>query len=312
LSHVNIRGLVESGRRLAEAYRLLFGIGAVAVVLGQTVLTASVTGWAEPWLGSLALTVAVLGIVAMLSGQEQEANTELWLSWALGCAAGLVSFAIVAWRAEVDSAVAWPTATLAGIAAAVLVGFSESTTQDRDQTSRLEGERAWRSWLPAEVTRSAVTLALAAATLVLYAWRADADWYQATRVIVGSLYVIVVPGWHLSSLFDRSRLDLIERLTLAVVLSLVAVPLGLMWINFLGGRIDFWTVWTLVLALAVLGTLLNRARLVLSAAAQDDGPRSKGGLLALWNARSVNEKAVLLSAMLWLVAIGGLATRVGF
>ena len=312
MSHVNIRGLVESGRRLAEAYRLLFGIGAVAVVLGQTVLTASVTGWAEPWLGSLALTVAVLGIVAMLSGQEQEANTELWLSWALGCAAGLVSFAIVAWRAEVDSAVAWPTATLAGIAAAVLVGFSESTTQDRDQTSRLEGERAWRSWLPAEVTRSAVTLALAAATLVLYAWRADADWYQATRVIVGSLYVIVVPGWHLSSLFDRSRLDLIERLTLAVVLSLVAVPLGLMWINFLGGRIDFWTVWTLVLALAVLGTLLNRARLVLSAAAQDDGPRSKGGLLALWNARSVNEKAVLLSAMLWLVAIGGLATRVGF
>ena len=317
MSDVNIRGLVESGRRLAEAYRLLFGIGAVAVVLGQTVLTTSVTGWAEPWLGSLALTVAVLGIVAMLSGREQEASTELWLSWALGCAAGLASFAIVAWRAEVDSAVAWPTATLAGIAAAVLVGFSESTAQDTaDEASTarpaVEPQRGSTRWLTAKGAKPAVTLALAAATLVLYAWRADADWYQATRVVVGSLYVIVVPGWHLSSLFDRSRLDLIERVTLAVVLSLVAVPLGLMWLNFLGGRIDFWTVWTLVLALAVLGTLLNRAHLVLSAAAQDDGPRSKGGLLALWNARSVNEKAVLLSAMLWLVAIGGLATRVGF
>jgi hypothetical protein len=315
LSRENIRGLVDAGRRLAEGYRLLFGIGAVAVVLAQTVLTARVTGWAEPWLGSLALTVAVLGIVSMLSSPGQEAATKLWLSWALGCAAGLASFAIVSWRADVDSVVAWPTATLAGIAAAVLVGFSESAPQGPDQPTgaspALDRERTWKPMLPADVTRSAVTLALAGATLALHVWGADDGWYRPARVIAGSLYVIVVPGWHLLALFDRGELDLIERATLTAVLSLVAVPLGLMWVDFLGGRIDFWAVWTLVLAVAVLGVLLKRAHLLLSAAAQEGGPGTKRGLLALWNARSVNEKAVLLSAMLWLLAIGGLATRVG-
>jgi len=307
---VSIRGLVDTSRRLAESYRFLFGIGAVAVVLAQTVLTASVTGWAEPWLGSLALTVAVLGIVSMLSSQGQAANTKLWLSWALGCAAGAACFVIVAWRAEVDSAVAWPTATLAGIATAVLVGFSESMARDTPDQAGLatEGDHG-RGWpLPAHPEQAAATLALAAATLALHAWPSDAGWYQPTRTVVGSLYVIVVPGWHLSSLFDRSKLDVIERVTLAVVLSLVTVPLGLMWIHFLGGRIDFWAVWTLVLALAVLGALLNWARLALSSAAQGHG----AGLLALWSARSVNQQAVLLSAVLWLLAIGGLTTRVGF
>jgi uncharacterized membrane protein len=288
----------------------------VAVVLAQIVLTTNVTGWAEPWLGSLALTVAVLGIVAMLSSERHQAATRLWLTWALGCAAGLASFAIVAWRAEVDAAVAWPTATLAGIAAAVLVGFSEATTQDApDEASTarptLEPERGWPSWLTAEGAKPAVTLALAAATLALHAWQVDAGWYQPTRIIVGSLYVILIPGWHLSSLFDGNKLDFIERGTLAIVLSLVAVPLGLMWVNFLGGQIDFWAVWAVVLASAVLSALLRRARLALSAAAQRDGPARSGGLLAQWNSRSVTDKAVLLSVMLWLLAVGGLATRVG-
>ena len=316
MSRLNIRELADAGRQLAEGYRLLFGIGAVAVVLTQIVLTTNVTGWAAPWLGSLALTVAVLGIVAMLSSERHQAATRLWLTWALGCAAGLASFAIVAWRAEVDSAVAWPTATLAGIAAAVLVGFSEATTQDTpDEASTarpaLEPERGWPSLLPAEGTKSAVTLALAAATLALHAWQVDAGWYQPTRIIVGSLYVILIPGWHLSSLFDGNKLDFIERGTLAIVLSLVAVPLGLMWVNFLGGQIDFWTVWAVVLASAVLSVLLRRARLALSAAAQRDGPARSGSLLASWHARSFTEKAVLLSVLLWLLAVGGLATRVG-
>jgi len=317
VSRVNIRELVDAGRRLAEGYRLLFGIGAVAVVLAQITLTASTTGWAEPWVGSLALTVAVLGIVSMLSSPGQVASTKLWLSCALGCAAGLASFAIVAWRTEVDSAVAWPTATLAGIATAVLVGFSEATTQDTpDEASTarpaLEPERGWPSWLTTEGARPTVTLALAASTLALHTWQVDVGWYQPTRIIVGSLYVILIPGWHLSSLFDGNKLDFIERGTLAVVLSLVAVPLGLMWVNFLGGQIDFWAVWAVVLALAVLSALLRRARLALSAAAHEDGRGRRGGLLAQWNARSVTDKAVLLSVMLWLLAIGGLATRVGF
>ena len=316
MSRLNIRELVDAGRRLAEGYRLLFGIGAVAVVLAQIVLTTKVTGWAEPWLGSLALTVAVLGIVAMLSSERHQAATRLWLTWALGCAAGLASFAIVAWRAEVDPAVAWPTATLAGIAAAVLVGFSEATTQDTpDEASTarpaLEPERGWPSWSTAEGARPGVTLALAAATLALHAWQVDAAWYQPTRIVVGSLYVILIPGWHLSSLFDGNKLDFIERGTLAIVLSLVAVPLGLMWVNFLGGQIDFWAVWAVVLASAVLSVLLRRARLVLSAAARRDGPARSGSLLVLWNARSVTEKAVLLSVLFWVLAVGGLATRAG-
>jgi hypothetical protein len=318
---MNVQGLANTGKRLTEGYRLLFGIGAVAVVATQTALTPNLTSWAAPWLGSLALTVAVLGVVGMLSGQGQEGAGRLWLAWALGCAAGLACFAIVAWRAEVDPGIAWPTATLAGIATAVLVAFSEATAEDtiaqagdtsqlRESHGTAANELGWRASLSDEAVRSAVTLALAGATLALHAWQTDAGWYQPTRVLVGSLYVIVVPGWHLSSLFNSTRLDLIERGTLTVALSLVAVPLGLMWIHFLGGRIDFWAIWTLVLALAVIGAVLNRVRLLLSSTGQGSGGSRGAAPLPWWNSRTAPERAVLLSVMLWMLAIAGLATRI--
>ena len=309
---MNWQELANAGKRLAEGYRLLFGIGAVAVVLAQTALTPNLASWAAPWLGSLALTVAVLGAVGMLSGQGREGPTKLWLAWALGCAAGLASFAIVAWRAEVDLAIAWPTATLAGIATAMLVAFSETAAEDTlAQTGNAslahEDEPGQRPSLPDGAVRSAVTLALAAVTLVLHAWQTDAGWYQPTRVIAGSLYVIVVPGWHLSSLFNGRKLDIIDRCALVVALSLVAVPLGLMWIHFLGGHIDFLTTWALVLALAAAAAVLNRLRTLLSASKGEERQSLLQRLIALWGSRSVNEKAIVLSAFFWLVVIGSLA-----
>jgi len=87
----------------------------------------------------------------------------------------------------------------------------------------------------------------------------------------------------------------------------VAVPLGLMWVNFLGGRIDFLTTWTIVLAIAVLGAVLSRARLILAAAMDGEAGR-RAGILAVWNSRPSAQKALLLSMGLWLLAIGGLAT----
>ena len=311
---MNMEGLANAAKRLAEGYRLLFGIGVVVAVLAQTVLTPNLTRWAAPWLGSLALTVAVIGAVGMLSSQGREGPAKLWLAWALGCAAGLASFAIVAWRAEVDPAIAWLTATLAGITTAVLVAFSEATAEDtRPQIDNVspagEEETERRPSLPDGHVRTVVTLALAGVTLVLHAWQTDAGWYQPTRVVVGSLYVIVVPGWHLSSLFGGNKLDLIERGTLAVALSLVTVPLGLMWIHFLGGHIDFWATWILVVVLVIISALLNRVRLLLSAIGQES--RASQGTVspARGGLRSAVEKAVLVSVVLWMLTMAGLAAR---
>ena len=128
--------------------------------------------------------------------------------------------------------------------------------------------------------------------------------------MAGSLYVIVVPGWHLSTLFDANKLDLIERGTLTVALSIVTVPLGLMWIYFLGGRIDFWATWSVVLALAVIGALLNQVRVLLSATAQDSEASRRAAPLAWWFSRSVTDKAVLVSVMLWMLTVAALATRI--
>ena len=312
---MSMRELANTGKLLADAYRFLFGVGAVAVVFAQTMLTPKLTGWAEPWLGSLALTVAVLGAAAMLTAEAQQGPAKLSLAWALGCSAGLASFAIVTWRADVDPAIAWPTATLAGIATAVLVAFSETATdetlaQAANATVAREAEPGQALPLPEGALRAAVTLALAGATLALHAWQTDAGWYQPTRVVAGSLYVIVVPGWHLSALFDANKLDLIERGTLTVALSIVTVPLGLMWIYFLGGRIDFWATWSVVLALAVIGALLNQVRVLLSGTAQDSEASRGAAPLAWWVSRSVTDKAVLLSVMLWMLTIAALATRI--
>ncbi|MDP2948963.1 MAG: hypothetical protein Q8P22_05450, partial [Chloroflexota bacterium] len=314
-----------------------FGIGATAVVLLQTALAPNVAGWATPWLGSLALMVAIFGVLGMLSGQGQEGPApspssgqalsaveeavkpfsqrlilRRRLAWALGCAAGLASFAIVTWRVDAEAAIAWPTALLAGLATAVLVGLSEAPGEDQpDETpnpASLPPDKPNRRLsLPTEAAGAAVALGLAGATLALHAWQTDAGWYQPPRVVVGSLYVLVVPGWYLSRLFADGKLDLIERSVLVVALSVVAVPLGLMWINFLGGRIDFLTTWTLVLAIAVLGAVLSRARLILSAAATEGEASRRAGILTIWNSRPSTQKALLLSMGLWLLAIGGLA-----
>jgi UPF0716 family protein affecting phage T7 exclusion len=85
-----------------------------------------------------------------------------------------------------------------------------------------------------------------------------------------------------------------------------------MWLQFLGGHIGFWAVWTLVLALALFGAMLNWVRLTLMATAREHASTSHAGLLASWSAWPVSERAVLLSAALWLLAVGGLATTVVF
>ena len=259
--------------------------------------------------------VAVFGVVGMLSGQRERRNVRPWLAWTLGCAAGVASFAIVSWRADVDSALAWPTATLAGTATAVLVGFSETTTEhERDEAVNpsllLQDRPSLRLSPTAEVAGTVATLGLAGATLGLHAWQAEASWHHVARVLTGSLYVILVPGWYLSSLFNRSRLDIIERCTLAVILSLVAVPLGLMWIHFLGGRIDFLTTWALVLALAAAAAVLNRLRVLLTASKKEERQSLLQRLMALWESRSLNERAIVLSAFFWLVIMASLTWTV--
>jgi len=311
-----IRERTSAGKRLTESYRLLFGIGAVVVVIAQTALGPRLMNWAEPWLASLALTVAVLGAVAMLSAQDHKRPAKLWLAWALGCTAGLASLAIVAWQADVEPPIAWSTATLAGVATAVLVAFSETVTEGAPAQAghailaHQEGPPPPPFQLR-EALAPAVTLVLAGATLALHVWETNADWYEPTRVVIGSLYVIVVPGWHLSRLFGAGKLDLIERGTLALALSLVTVPLGLMWINFLGGRIDFWSTWALVLALAVIGVLLSQVRLLFSATAGDSAARRAATPFAWRDSHSVSQKPVLVSALLWMLPVASLATRIG-
>jgi uncharacterized membrane protein len=307
--------LVDTGKRLIEGYRLLFGVGVTAVALVQIMLTPNLADWAAPWVGSLALMVAVFGVVGMLSGQRERRNVRPWLAWTMGCAGGVASFAIVSWRADVDSALAWPTATLAGIATAVLVGFSETTTEDEQNEANnpplLLQDRSGLRFLPrADVAAALITLGLAGSTLALHAWQAEAGWHHVARVLTGSLYVILVPGWYLSSLFNGSKLDIIDRCALVVALSLVAVPLGLMWIYFLGGHIDFLTTWALVLALAAAAPVLNRLRTLPSASKGEERQSLLQGLIALWESRSVNEKAIVLSVLFWLVVIGSLAWTV--
>lgn len=58
-------------------------------------------------------------------------------------------------------------------------------------------------------------------------------------IIIAALFVLFAPGFFLSLLFfDFKKIDLIERATLSIALSISVVPLLTFYVNLLGIRIS--------------------------------------------------------------------------
>ena len=55
---------------------------------------------------------------------------------------------------------------------------------------------------------------------------------EVLRIILGSVYVLFIPGYFLTqAIFKKDEIDILELITLSIVLSITAVPLAVLMAN---------------------------------------------------------------------------------
>ena len=80
------------------------------------------------------------------------------------------------------------------------------------------------------------------------------DVMQILRIILGSIFVLLLPGLVWSYVFFTSKqIDFLERAALSFALSIAIVPLAAFYLNLAGVRISTRNVIVEVLGLVVLG-----------------------------------------------------------
>jgi uncharacterized membrane protein len=74
--------------------------------------------------------------------------------------------------------------------------------------------------------------------------------------VAGAIYILFLPGLALSFiLFGRGKIDAIERIALSFALSVAVVPLLGFYLNLVGVKIKFWSVFLETLAVTVVSAV---------------------------------------------------------
>jgi uncharacterized membrane protein len=88
---------------------------------------------------------------------------------------------------------------------------------------------------------------------------------HAIGAILGAFYVLFMPGFAMSFLFfNRGAIDIIERVALSFALSVAVVTLLAFYLNLVGVKIHFWSVFAevafVIIASAVTTKLMGRLK----------------------------------------------------
>jgi uncharacterized membrane protein len=86
--------------------------------------------------------------------------------------------------------------------------------------------------------------------------------FHIIGAILGAFYILFLPGFAVSFLFFvRGAIDIIERVALSFALSVAVVPLLAFYLNLVGVKISFWSVFTevafIIIASAVAAKLMG-------------------------------------------------------
>ena len=82
------------------------------------------------------------------------------------------------------------------------------------------------------------------------------DAFDVVRIILGSIFVLFVPGFAWSYVFfGRGKIDWIERVALSFGLSIALVPLTVFWFNWVF-NVEISLLNTILLVLAITGVAL--------------------------------------------------------
>jgi uncharacterized membrane protein len=82
---------------------------------------------------------------------------------------------------------------------------------------------------------------------------------HVTGAIIGAFYILFMPGFALSYLFfARGKVDVVERIALSFALSVAVVPLVTFYLNLVGVKIRFWSVFAEVAFVIVASAVAAR------------------------------------------------------
>ena len=245
---VGIASLLTPLVRMHDNTRYFFHISfqGVLVVYLLLLLASQFVDW-EMSLNYLLILVIGLGVVTVLipyEKREERAMTRWDVALIIGLAVigGVLIFiktADLGWLRYVISALS-----------ALLIGLLGFLVFEEDDEEVSYPDFSSRAILPA------VFLVLFAAA-VLYLFMG----VSAFRIVLGSVYVLFVPGLVLSYVFfDMGEIDSLERIALSFALSIAVVPLLVFYLNLIGMRISALSVSLVVLGVVVISYLLYRKK----------------------------------------------------
>jgi uncharacterized membrane protein len=80
--------------------------------------------------------------------------------------------------------------------------------------------------------------------------------FHVLGAVAGAFYILFLPGFAVSFLFfARGAIDIIERIALSFALSVAIVPLVSFYLNLVGVKIKFWTVFLETLAIILISAV---------------------------------------------------------
>ena len=98
-------------------------------------------------------------------------------------------------------------------------------------------------------------------------------WLEAFRIVFGSVYVLLLPGFIISYIFfpktkefdsgekEKGAIDWIERIALSFALSIAIVPLAVFYLNLIGVKINILNSFLTIFGILVVSGVVLKIRL---------------------------------------------------
>lgn len=89
----------------------------------------------------------------------------------------------------------------------------------------------------------------------------DTDMLSSLRIVLGSIFVLFVPGFIISFIFfKKDKIDIIERIALSFALSIAIVPLAVFYLNLVGVKINLLNSFLTILGIIIISLVILKLK----------------------------------------------------
>ena len=215
-------------------------IAYLALLLIEQVWQGSVSYYIN--LNYLLVIVIALGIVDVFSEHKEKKKEELTLkNHIFIIVLSILGFVLIKYK---TGELGWLSWVISSIASLLIYLVSLLVYDDEE-----DEELVWKLSPKKTIMLVAGILLLASIGLSF----SSLSLFESLRIIFGSVYVLFLPGFALSFVFfEKGKIEWLERIALSFGLSIAVVPLVVFYLNLIGLRISFLSVFFTVLGVILV------------------------------------------------------------